>query len=486
MPGDRLDELARVLARPMPRRRMVRLSLGVLVGAAVAPRLAFGQRPTDCKSYCASGTPCPAETPSCCCVDSSERAGAWVVPIGGACHNQSELECCPVKRPDGSQSVIYCDAAMERCTGNGCVCFNDCGAQCCSVDGICLDDGTCRLRCPPDWTTGRDYCCPPGMASDNSGRDCRCTYFQRCGSDCCPFGYVCGNTSILDENGGRRLVCVGPPDARGNYDSKVAFPGGPRSGYGLEAMPRPVPKGLRATSGAVPYEVALIAVADQAIAALAAWAMPVLDRTVRAGAKAPRVSIEITAPAAAHAAVSDLVVSWAQANSQLLAAGRARGKALGALTKGDGARAERHSRDSGRFATAAAGAIEALPAKRAAAAAALRAAGVAELQATTAALHDARVRLERDGLPADVDAVLAGLGVAKAERARVPARLAATSALEVAGGVLLAPLEDAEAAAGHRRLAQTLRSYASAVKRRPLTTTSRRPQGIPRRRDSTS
>lgn len=477
MPGDRLDELARVLARPMPRRRMMRLSLGVLVGAAVAPRMAFGQRPTDCKSYCASGTPCPSDRPDCCCVDSSETANAWVVPIGGACYDETALECCRVTRPDGSRSVIYCDSFLEFCTGNACVCAYDCGAQCCTYDGECVN-GACRLRCPPDWTSGLDFCCPPGMTSSNNGRDCGCLPEQRCGDQCCPAGFAC-----LAK--GSRDVCYGPPDANGYPDARRPYPWSSAPGFGLDAAPRPLPKPrTRAVRGTVSYDVALIAVADQGSAALAAWVAPERDRNFRARARAPKVAIEVTAPEPARAAVTDLIVAAASANAQLLASGRARGKALAALAKGDDKRARQHSRDSGRFAAAAAKGLEAVPAKSLAAAAALRSAGVAEVRVSFSDLRAARERMQRDGLAPDVDAVLGGLGLTGRERARVSARLTAAKGEAAVGDVLLAPLEDPAVAAEHRKLAASLRAYARAVARRPLITTSRRPQGTRRRKDA--
>jgi len=476
MPGDRLDELARVLARPMPRRRMMRLSLGVLAGAAVAPRLAFGQRPTDCQSYCSSGTPCPSDRPKCCCVDSSETANAWVVPIGGACYDPDELECCPVKRPDGSNSVIYCDSFLERCTGNACVCAYDCGAQCCTFDGECVN-GACLLRCPPDWTSGLDFCCPPGMVSNNNGRNCFCLPEQRCGDQCCPAGFAC-------RGDGKERFCFGPPDAEGYPNARRPYPWSSGPGFGLDAARGPLPKPTRAVRGTVSYDVALIAVADQGSAALAAWVAPERDRGFRARARAPKVAIEVAAPEPAQAAVTDLIVAAASANAQLLASGRARGKALAAIAKGDEKRARQHSRDSGRFAAVAAKGFEAVPAKSLAAATALRSAGVAEVRVTYSDLRAARERMDRDGLAPDVDAVLGGLGLTGRERARVPARLAAAKGESAVGGVLLAPLEDPAVAAEHRKLAGSLRAYARAVARRPLVTTSRRPQATRRREDA--
>ena len=378
MPGDRIDSLARVLGRPMPRRQMLRLSAGALAGAAVAPaalanRALGAERPKNCQEYCSRGTPCPGNRPRCCCVNSSVTQGAYVVPLGGACYDPEETLCCPVKRPDGSQSVVKCDALREACGQGGggpnCICLVDCGGDCCyPLTQECgKERGECLEPCPPGWTGDEYTCCPPPLAPDGKG-ECLCKGRDKCGSGCCPLGETCLS--------GRLGVCVGPPPG----DDFLPTFGGP-----FPSLPRGVsaaagPFARSTAAGPLPILVALSSIAAQRAAALDLFGNPGRDRAFRRRVRVPRATIAVGGlPAPARPAVDRLLKAEAKANARLLAAGRARARSLGALRARRRRSATLQARYSGRLAASAAKSYRGLPARRAAAARALRAAGVREV-----------------------------------------------------------------------------------------------------------
>src|SRR5688500_6296866 len=105
----RLDQLSKVIAADLPRRQVLKLGAGVLLAGTVLGGL-FPKRALAITSdeYCGSGGGCPGDAPACCCVASSETPGAIVVPVGGACYDPKESQCCQVKRADGSASVVIC------------------------------------------------------------------------------------------------------------------------------------------------------------------------------------------------------------------------------------------------------------------------------------------------------------------------------------------------------------------------------------------
>lgn len=513
MPADKLDGLARVVAQPMPRRQMVRLSLGALAGVVVAPgvltRTALAEhgpgRSHNCAEYCASGTPCPAEQPSCCCADVAPKA--WSLPLGGACYDESQVTCCRITRDDGTPGVVYCEGDTERCGGaaagdDNCICRVPCGQpeRCCPSGYECRS-GECFRWCPPGWAgAGKDLCCPPGMVP--RGRDCECTSGQRCGTGCCPFGFSCSDGGVIDlDTGGALRVCVGPPRPHGNHDTKAPYPGLKQAHVaasappGAFAAPKPrrravtvstapgAPVAATAAAGvSAPYDRAIVAVGFQGAAALGAWVAPRRDPRHRARVTVRRTAVSVTGlPAAAQSALARALSTEAAANARLLAAGHARGRSAGAIAAKNGARARAQAKDSGRHAAAAAKLYAALPAQRRAAAAALRSAGVAEVSVSTAAIRDAEDRVNTS-VAADVAALLGRLGVSSSERSQIPQRVRRLSATDSAGGALIAPLEDPEVAKAYRTLARDLRDYAAQIRRKPIDQTFLRAQGAPRER----
>ena len=170
--GERLiDNLARALAEPMPRRRAVRL-LGVTLVAAVAPGMRAGRA-------FAQGTPK--------CVDRTCGANKFsckMVVGGGVVHKM----CCgpPVNRYfcDGNPNVPDTVKCGDKCpTGEPCL-------------SKTLDAGGC-----PNFN-----CCNPKTERCARGGCETCTQAEKCGPKCCPKGSDC---------------CYRPPGASPSRPSKL-------------------------------------------------------------------------------------------------------------------------------------------------------------------------------------------------------------------------------------------------------------------------
>lgn len=218
-----LDDLARSLVRPIPRRRALRLLGGVVVAAAVPGAL----RPTTARAHQAVGTLTTACNPSCggkypvkcvcpvkggcyiggcgepgsicCCLQESNAGtpGAVVCPPGYACGGGRGKPNCRCKTPCG----LECCRTGETCANpreNLC-CKQDergCGLECCKPNEECMrirvgtsSQTFCDKRCPSNqaWC-GRKKCCPPRWrcANESTGLCKRCGRTEEeCGTKCC-------------------------------------------------------------------------------------------------------------------------------------------------------------------------------------------------------------------------------------------------------------------------------------------------------------
>jgi hypothetical protein len=253
-----LDELARSLAKPMPRSRALRV-LGMAVASAAVPLLRPGSaaardqhalRPSCHTASC----PHPWAPKLCKC---NEKA---IVGVGGettecnwtCCREQQECDCnpggiagagckgTPCSKPCGSkccENDEYCaDPKRQLCCKNG---KQPCGGKCCASSELCLDperslccasgkvrclalgkgatDARCCLPEP------REYCaanadtaiCCPGPSSLCNGRCCerpkRCLPGAKKGQEVCKCpteGTECGDTCCgKDEVGLYKKCC---------------------------------------------------------------------------------------------------------------------------------------------------------------------------------------------------------------------------------------------------------------------------------------
>lgn len=262
------DDLARALARPMPRSRAVRafgvalVSVGV-PGALRTPRAAAGTlavKATNvssgarasrvakafCEKSCSGVTPVPClckndrnkgpyagcfETcgvsgSTCCCLKGSDgfNSGAVACPPGTRCGRPGEVNC-PCINTCGDPSACcgrdeFCANPRERlCCKQG---ERGCGRFCCKPNQECrsirvgtASTVTCEDRCPPNraWC-GRSTCCPPRWrcANERTGLCKRCgRNEEECGTKCCDrrTSRCCGKAGCCPNN---RSCCVNGPE----------------------------------------------------------------------------------------------------------------------------------------------------------------------------------------------------------------------------------------------------------------------------------
>jgi len=177
-----LDELARSIARPMPRRRVLRLFAGALVSVAV-PGFATATKARAASSFhrCVpeGGRLCECNCKGevcqriCCTPKEDYECDCGTVEEGAGCR------CI---RPCGSNSYCckrgqYCASPKDRlCCKEG---EQGCDTHCCRKNEQCTGEGserTCEKRCPTsqEWC-GKKKCCPKGTVccSKESGVCCK-------------------------------------------------------------------------------------------------------------------------------------------------------------------------------------------------------------------------------------------------------------------------------------------------------------------------
>lgn len=183
-----LDELARLLAEPMPRRRAIRVLAGAAVGAAV-----------------------PMARPP--------RARGTLPPVSG-CRTGEFLCKCPSKNglffklccPGDGSYKCECFSDRAQCTHvrkcpNG---EKTCGDKCCRQNQECVvftaGGGTqyvCSDKCPPGQAAcGGDVCCPKGQSCLDPVKHlcgvCPPSRPIKCGKQCCTrAGGCCDRTKGL-------------------------------------------------------------------------------------------------------------------------------------------------------------------------------------------------------------------------------------------------------------------------------------------------
>lgn len=260
--GERLlDELARALAQPIPRRRALRL-LGTSLATLAVP--GFGPRPGRAATTSRSASTCPRDTNLCpwdhdddfrtperdyCCGPPAWlwRCGPYTGPGSGRCVNTctgpgkyvctsprrdangfTKGECCVYPLTDGCNDDGTC---RINCAHQHAV---QCGETCCVYGQVCKAGKCTRPPCPPDQAPcGRNTCCPTNWrCASPSRRLCkRCARGEdACGPKCCPKGTYCCNdkkgTCCTKKNGS---CCGGDsPICCEGTDCCTTKPGGTR------------------------------------------------------------------------------------------------------------------------------------------------------------------------------------------------------------------------------------------------------------------
>jgi hypothetical protein len=215
-----LDELARSMAKPMPRRRALRLLGGALVSVAVPGIATTKARAASascrageivCKCACKGDKCTDCTGPIClvnCCrsdlgeyCDCAGHAGCWVKPCSKPC--PSGTKCC-------GDDEFCANSLQKLCCKRG---QRGCDLECCEPNEECrkIRVGTaskdiCTKRCPPNraWC-GRDNCCPPKWKciNERTGLCKRCwPEEEECGKKCCDkkTSRCCGKAGCCPKN----------------------------------------------------------------------------------------------------------------------------------------------------------------------------------------------------------------------------------------------------------------------------------------------
>lgn len=241
MSGGFLDDLARRLAEPMPRRRALKLAGAAVVAAAVPglrPGLSAAAGPVRVarvRPSAASNCPvvCPktnqGDTPCCgagseCCVVTNDSFGSGAT------------QCCMTEPVDSGGSGVYREVCVggKGCEGRFECRYATCGGKCCDKNEQCLG-GRCVERCPRGRVRCGNTCCPKGRRCVK-GTCRKCPPKQKaCGKKCCPKGqdccyddagnFVCCNTKkraccSVGEPGSTTMTCC----AAGTKCAKMILP----------------------------------------------------------------------------------------------------------------------------------------------------------------------------------------------------------------------------------------------------------------------
>jgi hypothetical protein len=190
MDDRRFDALARALATPHPRRRLLRTALAAVVGITAVGREGAVAKDVHggCRSFCRASFP-PGRKRNQCVKDARDGTGP--------CY-----ECGPAATgPHRPICRGVCCAAGEVCSKGQCVCSPDpaevtCQGQCGEVVNNCgqaVDCGSCGPQCaaPGNACAAHEECC--GYSNCNNGVCCRPPALP-CASDaeCCFGGCING------------------------------------------------------------------------------------------------------------------------------------------------------------------------------------------------------------------------------------------------------------------------------------------------------
>jgi hypothetical protein len=204
--GSILEELARSLAEPIPRRRALRL-LGVSLVAVAVP----GMRPGRAGATRGRAL-CTADQQQChntfltqqwCCelrkyIICGEKDGQCIDTCTGKgatpCGAGKSFDCC--FDPLGKPGLIECKKGkcVPTCKGVG-LPGGDCGDTCCTPQQDCVG-GKCLGKCPPGRPRCGTKCCDKGYACKQG--------------KCCPGTKVCGRTCCQPPNTCKKGVCTCP------------------------------------------------------------------------------------------------------------------------------------------------------------------------------------------------------------------------------------------------------------------------------------
>ena len=233
-----LDELARAMAKPLPRRRALRLFGGAIVALAL-PAARAGAAPAthDCPAQGLVLCQCPAANGlffKLCCW--SKEACTCDIPRQATCCQYGKIwngakcvckeqcggdKCCASDEFCANVRPQLCCKKDEKACGNRYCCQKNEECVSARAPGI-ISQSICVKRCPPSqaWC-GKDKCCPPKWKCRNpsTGLCKRCEpNEEECGKKCCDKSTTrcCGKAGCCPKT---RSCCV-------NGDKQVCCPAG--------------------------------------------------------------------------------------------------------------------------------------------------------------------------------------------------------------------------------------------------------------------
>jgi hypothetical protein len=504
------ERMARAVARPMSRRRA--LQVAAAAGATSFLTLRTGTAYAACPSCPRTSDP-PSFTQFC---GHTRGVGCLFV----CC--PADYHCCQ------TDTVVVCCKAEQKCGpivngGYTCVCNDEhqCGEFCCTDNQLCVEfdpeddpmDATCVPDCGTEMSlcddletccddSERESCCGHGCCSANeeccaSGRYheewccpssygcsfktpgvCVCSSSQKCGDQCCERGSVCCTGLDIVDRPTRQQGCCAPTQLDELLDSLLSFTSGGAGGSAAaSAAARPR---ASASPGAADALVALRAVAGLAVLTHETIRVARPDSRFRRAVRAPRVALKAVAPGpgldpASADALTKLLAAEARAWALVYAAAVARGRSIGAIKARRKKQALAQARAAGAFAGKAAKAIRRIPGLRAAALAAFQAGGVAEVSVSYRDARAFQAAVHHTGLPADLAARLAQLGLTTAQRRQIAKLIWNRPTERLTGAQLIEPLADPVRTAALRALTKRLGRLAAKSRRQPISRSRARP-----------
>ena len=241
-------------------------------------------------------------------------------------------------------------------------------------------------------------------------------------------------------------------------------------GGGSSSMMRTAQSGSPAIDSAL---VALAAVRGQAAAAALAFGEGKPDRAFRRAVRVARVKPPTVVegagldPASA-AALNKLFAAEAKAYALAAASAKALWRARAAKAKRQRAAARRQLRASSKFAGQSASALKRVSALRRAAASALTAGGVAEVDATEDQVKAFLAAVRSGAIPAPLRTGLAALGVGGKDLKRLRAGLLDQTVTSGAGPALIEPLTGSASASELRKAISQLSKFSKRARRHPI------------------
>ena len=195
--SESFDEISRILATPMPRRKALKLVFGVLFGGTVVTAGLWPMQAgaaTRHKAICLpKGSKCPDKSQQCgtkddgpcccpiengkglvCCVNANDVPSQWCCPSAGqCCPTLCETECCESAKNEVCVQCKSADGTEEyehRCCPPNTVCVpckngagEVIGTKCCPPGRVCCGDGNpCAIGAE---------CCPKGITGCKYGED---------------------------------------------------------------------------------------------------------------------------------------------------------------------------------------------------------------------------------------------------------------------------------------------------------------------------